>query len=67
MIVGIPNARIFILYRDFKAVIPNGFTAFFYVNIIYMKEDKLNILLEQSDDIPHWVFCQLLAMIQWNV
>lgn len=32
-----------------------------------MKEDKLNILLEQSDDIPHWVFCQLLAMIEWNI
>lgn len=65
MIVGIPNARIFILYRDFKAVIPNGFTAFLCKH--NMKDDKLNILLEQSDDIPHWVFCQLLAMIEWNV
>lgn len=53
MIVGIPNARIFILYRDFKAVIPNGFTAFLCLK---MKEDKLNILLEHADDVPHWYF-----------
>lgn len=32
-----------------------------------MNEEKLNILLEQADDIPHWLFCQLLSMIQWNL
>lgn len=32
-----------------------------------MKEDKLNILLEQADDVPYWYFCRLLAVMRWNV
>ena len=38
----------------------------FNINILCFVHQNL-MLLEQSDDIPHWVFCQLLAMIQWNV
>ena len=32
-----------------------------------MEEDKLNILLEQADDVPHWYFYRLLAVMRWNV
>ena len=28
-----------------------------------MEEDKLNILLEHADDVPHWYFCRLLAVM----
>ena len=31
-----------------------------------MKNDKLDILLQLVDDIPHWLFCKVLAMLQWN-
>lgn len=24
-------------------------------------------LIKQADDIPHWEFCRLLVVIQWNV
>lgn len=33
-----------------------------------MKNDKLDILIKQADDnMPHWMFCRLFAMLQWNV
>lgn len=32
-----------------------------------MKNDRLDILIEQTDDIPHWLFCRLLAVMNWNV
>jgi hypothetical protein len=32
-----------------------------------MKEDKLDILLKEADDIPYWAFCRLFSIIQWNV
>lgn len=32
-----------------------------------MKNDKLDILISQADDIPYWMFCRLLAVIQWNL
>lgn len=32
-----------------------------------MKKSKLDILIELTDDIPHWEFCRLFAVIQWNV
>lgn len=30
-------------------------------------KDKLDILIEQADDIPHWEFCRLLAIMRWWV
>lgn len=29
--------------------------------------ERLDILLKQSEDLPHWMFCRLLAMMQWSV
>jgi hypothetical protein len=32
-----------------------------------MRNDRLDILIEQTEDIPHWMFCRLMAVLQWNV
>lgn len=31
-----------------------------------MRNERLDILLEQADDIPYWKFCRLLAIMRWN-
>lgn len=32
-----------------------------------MRNDKLDLLLKQAEDIPHWMFCRLFAVMNWNI
>lgn len=31
-----------------------------------MRNDKIDILLEQADDLYHYDFCRLLMVMLWN-